>query len=357
MSAALILTLPFASQHLVNQETRAALETTTALAAAIAGGVSAMFIGGRRRLRDQLLAAGLVTAACGLVASSFGIFPTFASGGSQPAADVLLATNLALGVGFLLASVFGDRPAHPGRRGALVIAVGFALGVLLIGELLSALMPAGPGNGTVLHTPVLMLRLLTAAAFGLAGVRFVGGGRTAVNELLAGASILFAIEQLAALAIPSFRDWVTIRDPLRVIAWMLVLVAAGVEVRARQQELNRAALQSERERIARDIHDGIVQDLAAIAIHGASLGERLGEQHPMIVAARSAIAASRQTINDLSASSARSTADALRTVGEELGAKLDLDVRVCASAGGRELAGAHREHAVRIAREAIVNAA
>ena len=62
----------------------------------------------------------------------------------------------------------------------------------------------------------------------------------------------------------------------------------------------------ERRRIARDLHDGLAQDLAFIAAHGDQIAREAGEEHPLAIAARRALALSRGAIADLSASDAPS---------------------------------------------------
>jgi signal transduction histidine kinase len=77
-----------------------------------------------------------------------------------------------------------------------------------------------------------------------------------------------------------------------------------------------------------------------------------------MIAARNALATSRGVIADLSASSAPTTEAALCIIGDELRHRYGLQVGVrIALAGRSDLDPAEREHVVRIAREAIVNAA
>ncbi len=118
------------------------------------------------------------------------------------------------------------------------------------------------------------------------------------------------------------------------------------------------ALNDERERLARDLHDGLAQDLAFIAISAQGLEPDLGPQHPLVIAARRALDASRGLIADLTARSAPTTAAALSVVADELAGRFGVQVEVSATAlaGRADLDPCDREEIVRIAREAIVNA-
>ena len=79
------------------------------------------------------------------------------------------------------------------------------------------------------------------------------------------------------------------------------------------------ALNEERTRLARDLHDGLAQDLAFIALYAQGLEPDLGSEHPLVIAARRALDASRGLIADLAARSAPTTGAALALVANELG--------------------------------------
>jgi signal transduction histidine kinase len=116
-----------------------------------------------------------------------------------------------------------------------------------------------------------------------------------------------------------------------------------------------AAAAGERQRIVRDLHDGLAQDLAFIAAHGDRLAVELGREHPLAVAARRALAVSRGAIAELSAPQAPTAGEALREIGDELGLRFEMRVEV--QAEPVVVTPSEREDIVRIAREAIVNAA
>jgi signal transduction histidine kinase len=198
-----------------------------------------------------------------------------------------------------------------------------------------------------------------------AGLAFLHGRRDARLEdrLLAAAAFFLAGAVLQYLSMPAVAtDWVTPRDGLRLAAYLLVVASAFTRYMRTRDDQTRAAISSERERLARDLHDGLAQDLACIATQSQRLGLRLGPDHPLLVATRHALAASRGAITDLWASAAPNTEAALRLIADELGHRYGLQVRVRvepdnALSGERDLGPPTREHVIRIAREAIVNAA
>ncbi len=178
------------------------------------------------------------------------------------------------------------------------------------------------------------LGLVTAGAIALEVVRPVGGAASDARAAMEATISLVAILS-AGLLVVNFR-------------------------RSRREAY--VAVTAERERIARDMHDGLAQDLAYIIAQGQRRGLELGPDHPVMVAARRALAGVRGAIADLTASEAPSAEAALRTIGGELGRRFGLEVDVVVDADGPPPANdyaapAEREHLVRIAREAIVNAA
>jgi signal transduction histidine kinase len=107
--------------------------------------------------------------------------------------------------------------------------------------------------------------------------------------------------------------------------------------------------------LVNDLPDGLAQDLAFIAAHGDRLARELGNEHPIVVAARRALHASRGAIVDLSAADAPTPAAALRAVAGEISIRSGVNVTV--HADSTELTSHEREELVRIAREAMSNAA
>jgi signal transduction histidine kinase len=216
---------------------------------------------------------------------------------------------------------------------------------------------AQPANGPLATSvSVTYCVVLLVSAFGFA-MRHRDGDRAAGP--LAAAAVCIAGAQLGRLGLgvaPS--DWVTPSDALRVAGYGLLLAAAVAMYRRSQDQHARDAVSAERQRIARDLHDGLAQDLAFIAAHSERLAREFGADHPLAIAAGRALATSRGQIVDLEASHASNTEGALREVAAEMSARHDVNVNVVVDgAFNADRSDHERRELVRIAREAIANAA
>jgi signal transduction histidine kinase len=202
-----------------------------------------------------------------------------------------------------------------------------------------------------LTVPAVLLMLLAAAG----SVRSVLRQRKISRGLLGAATILLAAAWSQSLHVPDLTaNSVSGRECVLIGAFGLILLFASNSrrelLRAHEAKLTAA----ERRRLVCDLHDGMAQDLAFIASYADRLVQDFGPEHPLTIAARRALAASRGFITDLSASDAPNTAAALRRVADEL--SMRHGVRVTVDAHGGDLPARTREAVVRIAREAIVNA-
>jgi len=138
------------------------------------------------------------------------------------------------------------------------------------------------------------------------------------------------------------------------VACCLMSIGASRQLAAQRRVTAEARAERGRGRLAQDLHDGICQDLAFIATNVSRLALADGDDHPIAVAARHALAASRGALAQLSASDAPNTREALRRVADDLALRFRINIEVQAHDVGLK---ADRDAVVRIVREAIVNAA
>ena len=353
--------------HLTAPAARAAIETLIASWALL--GAAALLFSYRygRQRSDLLLLTAL--ASVGLTDFMFSALPALADArlvGFGSALQVACETLAAIAFG-VAAFTPARTPAASGSQALRVVAaaavatIGLGLVVYLCTRrsILDATFPQTGIVAAAQHPVLLIEAVFSSAVLLVSGVAFFARPERDARGLAA-ASFLLAAARVQYFALPVVsQDWVTPREGLRLAAYALVLAVAVSRYARTRREIAAAALVVERERIARDLHDGLAQDLALIALQGQLLSSELGAEHPVTEAARRAVAVARGVIVDLSASTAASTDAALHQVADELAVRLriEVDVRI-ASRGpaGDDLDPPRREEVVRIAREAIVNA-
>jgi signal transduction histidine kinase len=143
---------------------------------------------------------------------------------------------------------------------------------------------------------------------------------------------------------------------LRLLAFGFIFAAALLRDLELRNAATRAATFAERRRVAQDLHDGLAQDLAFIAAHGAQMAAEYGDEHPLTRAARHALAVSRDTITELSDTASQSPRETLEAIAHELGARFGAQIIVDVEPDA-VLAAESRNQIGRITREAIANAA
>ncbi|MDQ3856935.1 MAG: sensor histidine kinase [Actinomycetota bacterium] len=350
-----------------------ALETGSALIAALAG----YLVYGRVRRRcspaDLALFAGLVIFA--LANFFLSVVPTAL--GDERRHFSTWAPLLARLVGAALFAASAVLPAvpipHARRRAVVVVALSAAV-VAMIAAVVVAFasrLPAGLDPKMAPNTldlpefagsPAITTAQLAAAfLFVAAAVGFTRRAEQTGDDLLkwlAAASTLAAFARVNYAIFPSlYTDWVYTGDLLRFGFYAVVLGAAAREIHAYWQEVAEAAALDERRRLARDLHDGLAQELAFIAANARSFaaeGDRGRER--LATAADRALAESRRAIAALTMPDDQPLAAALADLVEEIAERAGLELQLELSEDV-DVSPDARDALLRIAREAITNSA
>jgi len=234
--------------------------------------------------------------------------------GSPPLAAPLVGTLLVSAV-LVVGGLAGAERRVAGERRAAAAVIGGTLGAALaeLGGLLFSSRLSAPdaralGHGA-LHPLGAGMALGAAALFVVAArgiARDPQDGKADARLLLTGGLLLLTAATVQYLALPSLApNLIAPRDALRVVAYALIVMAGLRQEAAIRRTASYHAALRERRQMACDLHDGLAQDLAFIAAHGAALDDEVGEGHPLELAARRALAVSRDAIHELSAAHER----------------------------------------------------
>jgi signal transduction histidine kinase len=260
-----------------------------------------------------------------------------------------------------------DRAWSP-RRAALAVLV-LAAGAAGVGALLGAALPqlatdSARGRALMLNeTPFIVVESI-AIVLGLAAtVGFFRRWRLTGDPLVQGLSFscLLGAFMRVELVVAGVKTpvWTAGASVLRASSFFVLLVAAAFEVRAVHRRDQEAAVIEERMRLARELHDGVAQDLAFIAGQTRELAASSADAKVLrwiAEAADRALSDSRDAIQMLRRPRSQSLGIAVRQrafeLAERAGLKLVLEV-------DDELeADPEIEHAVlRIIEEAMSNIA
>jgi signal transduction histidine kinase len=268
-----------------------------------------------------------------------------------------------------LASLLPQRRLGTGRRWPLVVfgstvvlaaagTVPMTLRTGLLPHDVTASLPVGSAHPTVDAYELTFTLLYLLAAFG-----FARRSRLTADELsgwLAIACILAGASRINYYFHPSIHmDWVYTGDVFRLGSYAALLIGAAREIASYWTSVVAAASLEERRRLARDVHDGLAQEIAFLARNVRLLQEQGAEPQLVERILRGVARAqeeSRRVVGALRSKAdeplEQALAEAALDAARRYGAELDLEL-----ASGISLSPREKEAVVRIASEAVSNAA
>jgi signal transduction histidine kinase len=348
---------------------RAALETVVSLVATL---LALLCVGRYRRyVRPGDLVVACAMALLAIAYPLLAVLPraVFLSGGQHIGAWAPLAAQVVAAAALAVAT--GPRFQHPQRPAVprRVVVAGLMVAVAVV--LFVWLAP----NGTVgpvqpelsewprpLADPLVAgIQLGSAVLFAVAAVRFSVLAESRHDSFLGWLGAGCAMGAVASINYALFPSlnagWLFTGDLFRAAAMIAWGLGAFGEIVSYWSEIGRLARTVERRRLARDLHDGLAQELAFLVSHTqAPTAERLEPQwlEQLGAAAQRALAESRRAIAALVAeTSLPLESDLERTaqdIAERTGARVELDI------AHAQVAPPEQETIVRIVREAVTNA-
>jgi signal transduction histidine kinase len=351
-----------------------ALETTAAIAASAA----AFLLFGRFRrtgyLDELLLSAGLSLLA--LSNFAFAALPAvFDLRSNSTSVWCTLFTGTVAAVLIAVAALLPRRRLAAGPRWPLLVygsvvtltVVGTALIVAFEDNLPSTVTATTRGGASdpqfVAHPPALTLQLLLALLYLLAALGFARRHRLTGDELsgwLMVACIFSAAARVNYAFHPSlYSTWVYTGDVFRLGFYLALLIGAAREIASYWTSAVAAASLEERRRLARDVHDGLAQEIAFIGRNVRLLRDQGPD--PQLVdrilgGVERAQEESRRVVGALAwkveEPLEEALANAARDAAQRYGTSIDMELE-----SGIVLSPREREAVVRIASEAVANAA
>jgi signal transduction histidine kinase len=208
---------------------------------------------------------------------------------------------------------------------------------------------------------VVVLQTVTAGMFAIASIRFLNRAdamRDTFYGALAITSVFWALARINYVLTPSsLATRLTIGDWFRLMAYAVAVLGAASEFIGYWRRARDTAVLEERRRIARDLHDGLAQELAFITTQAKSLSMSVSDERATLLSRSSerALHESRRAIAALTHPVDEPLEVALTQQAEELSGRLGVRVRLHLEPVGR-VSAETREALLRIAREAITNA-
>jgi len=345
--------------------------------ASLIGILTTVLLWGRLRHR-QMLGDLLLFVAVGVLALTnflFAAIPAAIWREPHPFSTWTTLASAALAAGLLAAAAFvRDRRLDDYERAGRVAVIGIGVSLILIGLAVGAFVSKLPLGIDPSRSPVdipgpiagnavvAASQLLIAALFVVASLGFTQLAERSRDEFLlwlgAGCAVS-AFARVNYFVFPSlYSEWVYTGDALRLAFYLLLFVGAAREIGIYQRAFAESRVLEERRRIARDLHDGLAQELAFMVTTTRKLVDaRYGDREltQLASAAERGLDESRRAIASLTQRNHQPFDVALVQTVEEVAERLGAQVVVTADPAPR-LTQERQEQLLRIVREAVTNA-
>lgn len=215
-------------------------------------------------------------------------------------------------------------------------------------------------NALLTGHPMLLLAQGTAAvSFFIASAAFASQSARRDDELLrwlGPACALGAFARLNYVLFPSlYTDWLYTGDLLRTGCYLLLLVGAAREINTYWQAQITAAVLDDRRRLARELHDGVIQELGYIRAESHAIPADVASGTRIVNACDRALDEARAAVQALGRPSDEPLSFTVHRAATELAARYDIDLRV--DLDEAITVDSEQQHALmRITREALSNA-
>lgn len=344
-----------------------ALDTTATLIALLAACLAVGRLWRRTQLNELLLFSALTVST--LSDLFFGTLPILGATG-VPELTVwasLIASMLAA----LLFALAAFAPRRRLRKPAFLLAggtAGITVAVMLAVMVASALTAHAPASGPQVppglgQQPVLIVpQIVMAVLYGLAAIGFLSRSQKLGDEFLgwlAIAAVLAAASRIDYALYPLFdSDSAYIGEAFRLLFFAVLFVGSMREIRSYWRAWSDAAVLEERRRVARDLHDGLAQELACMARNLDQPDEEIGDETLGLLrqAVERAQAEYRQAIRVLAAPNRQALEIALAKAASEITERFNVRLAFDSVPDVR-LPETRAEALVRIGCEAVANAA
>jgi signal transduction histidine kinase len=246
----------------------------------------------------------------------------------------------------------------------------YAVGAILVGVFeqrlplgivpATKLPPAGIPHPIGAHS-LLAAQLACAILFAVAAVGFTRRAESTGDDLFkwfAPSAALAAIARVNYTLFPSlYTEWVYVGDALRFGSYLLLLGGVAREISRYQRSMAEVAALDERRRIARELHDGVAQELAFVATQARLFmsSPEAVEVKYLAAAAERALDESRRAIALLAYPTEQTLDAAIVETVEELTSRAGSSPRFLVEPDVTVLPHT-RETLLRIVREAVTNA-